>query len=489
MGTHRFDFDLAVIGGGAAGLTVAAGAAQLGAKVLLAEREPALGGDCLHYGCVPSKALIHCAAVRRQMTRAGEWGLPQPELPPVDFARVAARIRSVIAAIQPHDSEERFCGLGVRVAFGPASFVDDHTIDVDGARHTARHLVIATGSSPAPAPVAGIDGLPPGVARTNRDIFSLDTLPASLVVLGAGPIACEMAQAFARLGSHVTMVQRGGQILSREDKDMADIVLHRLRAEGVAVLLDTRAVAVRPQGAGAAIAVAGPDGARRELVADTLLVALGRVPNMDGLGLDNAGVAFSGRGVAVDARLRTSRPHIFAAGDVTGAYQFTHAAGYEGGIVLANTVFRLPRKADYTWLPWATYTDPELASVGLNEKRATAAGVAYTAWTEPFSRNDRALATGQAEGRIKLLLGPKGKPLGVQIAGPHAGELINEWIAVAGGGVKLATLAGLAHPYPTLGEINKRVAGNVLADTLFSGKVKKALTFLFRLKGRACGDG
>ncbi|MCB2226072.1 MAG: FAD-dependent oxidoreductase [Desulfarculaceae bacterium] len=478
-----YDYDLGVLGGGSAGLTLTSGAAQLGAKTLLIEKEPRLGGDCLHYGCVPSKTLIKTARVYHLMKQADRFGLPPVETPPVDFARVRDRIKGVIATIQEHDSEARFCSLGAAVRFGSARFVDEHSVELDGKRISAKAWLIATGSSPAAPPVPGLSETP---YITNKEIFYLDKLPESLIVLGAGPIAIEMAQAFARLGSKVSVVQRSGQILSKEDKDLADGVMAALMAEGVEFYLNAKVTGAREVGGRPHLAFTNADGKARELSAERMLVALGRRANLEGLGLEDIGVEFDAKGLKLDARLRTAHKHIYGAGDVTGGNQFTHAAGYEGGVVLANAVLHLPRKTDYTWLPWCTYADPELASIGLNEKAAEAAGLKYTVWSEQFAGNDRALAEGEAEGRIKLILDQDEKILGAQILGLHAGELINEWVAVAGGKVKLSTMAGAMHPYPTLGEISKRVAGDVLAPKLFSDLVKKGLKLFFSTRGRAC---
>lgn len=478
-----YDFDLGVLGGGAAGLTVAAGAARLGVRTLLVEKEPVLGGDCLHFGCVPSKTLIRTAKVRHLMATAGKYGLPGPDLPPVDFRQVSARIRQVIAAIQPHDSPERFCSLGARVEFGSASFLDEHTVDLEGRRVSAARWVAATGSSAAIPDLPGLADVP---YLTNREIFFLDELPASLLVLGGGPIAVEMAQSFARLGARVTVLQRSDQILSKEDPDLAGLIQARLEAEGVAFHLGVRLVAARRAGDQAEVVFRDAAGQERSVRADKLLAALGRRANLDGLDLENAGVEHTGRGIAVDARMRTSRKHIFAAGDVTGERQFTHAASYEAGVVLANAVFRLPRKADYAWLPHCTYTDPELASIGLNEKAAQKAGVGYRVWTEEFRANDRSLAEGYDFGVLKLLVDRRENPLGVQICGPHAGDLLAEWVAVLAGKVRLSTLAGAVHPYPTLAEISKRVAGDLMAPRIFSDTVRRGLGLFFAYKGRAC---
>jgi pyruvate/2-oxoglutarate dehydrogenase complex dihydrolipoamide dehydrogenase (E3) component len=484
----QYDYDIAVIGAGAAGLTVAAGAAQAGAKTLIIEQEPVMGGDCLHYGCVPSKTLIKTAHVYHQMQQATRYGLPEVAVPAVDFRRVRDRIRRVIAAIQPHDSPERFCQLGVEVVFGRAEFLDDHKARIethsgDARTISAKNWVVATGSSAAVPSLQGLDSTP---YLTNREIFFLDELPSSLVIIGGGPIAVEMAQAFARLGSRVDVIQRSPQILSREDADMAGLVQGLMEQEGVTFHLGTELRRVRDLGQEREVDFTTQDGRETSVRGAGLLVALGRSATVHGLNLKNAGVEFDRKGISVDARLRTSQKHIFACGDVTGTYQFTHAAGYEGGVVVTNAVFHLPRKVDYTWMPACTYTDPEFANLGLNERQARQQNLEYTLWTEEFADNDRSLAEEEREGRIKLLLDKNNKPLGVQIVGPKAGELLGEWVAVLGGKVKLSTLAGAVHPYPTLGEINKKVAGQHLSKKIFSDGVKKTLKFFFGFKGRAC---
>jgi len=479
----KYDYDIGVIGAGAAGLTVAAGAAQLGAKTLLVEKERALGGDCLHFGCVPSKTLIKTAHVYYLMKSTRDFGLPAIDPPPVNYQDVVRRIRSVIEAIQEHDSEERFCSLGAKVVFGIPRFVDEHSIEVNSDALSAKTWVIATGSSPSIPPIEGLDSTS---YITNKEIFSLDHLPESMIILGAGPIATEMAQAFSRLGSQVDVIQRSGQILSREDKDMADDVMMVLAGEGVRFHLNSTVVSTRDEGRKRQVVFKDHQGKEKVVSAEAILVAMGRVPNLEGLDLDKIGVETSRKGIRVDTRLRTTQKHIYAAGDVTGAYQFTHAAGYEGGIVISNAIFHLPRKANYTFMPWCTYTDPELSSIGMNEKRAREANIDYSLWTEEFKDNDRSQAEGERIGRIKMILDEKEKPLGVQILGPRAGELLSEWVAVLNGKVKLSTLASAVHPYPTLGEVNKRVAGKYFSPKIFSDRVKKGLKFFFHLKGRAC---
>jgi pyruvate/2-oxoglutarate dehydrogenase complex dihydrolipoamide dehydrogenase (E3) component len=445
-----YDFDIGILGGGSGGLTVASGAAQFGAKTLLIEKEKALGGDCLHYGCVPSKTLIRSAHVYHMMKNAWKYGLPGVDVKPVDYKDVAKRIQYVIDTIQKHDSEERFCKLGVKVEFGNAQFTDEHSVQMNGKHYSAKKWVIATGSSPSIPPIEGIDQTP---YITNKEIFSLDRLPKSMIVIGAGPIAIEMAQSFCRLGTQVHVVQRSAQILSKEDRDMADIVMNVLSDEGITIHLNSGLISVKDLGSEKEVVIKKKDGNTENLRAEQILVALGRQANLEGLGLEGISLDFDKKGLKVDNRMRTNHKHIYGAGDVTGAFQFTHAAGYEGGVALSNAILHLPKKADYTYMPWCTYTDPELASIGMNEKRAKEAGIKYSVWTEEFKANDRSLAEGEEIGNIKMILDEKGKPLGIQILGPQAGELLGEWIAIMNGGVKLSTLASAVHTYPTLAEI------------------------------------
>jgi len=281
------------------------------------------------------------------------------------------------------------------------------------------------------------------------------------------------------------VIQRSGQILTKEDRDLADGVMAVMESEGIRFLLNSTVTGARTVGNRQELVVTTQAG-EETILAETVLVAQGRSPNIDGLGLSGIGVAHNASGITVDSRMRTSHSHIYAPGDVNGSFQFTHAAGHEGGVVVANAIFRLPRKVNTRWMPWCTYCDPELASIGMNEKRAKEAGIAYTVWSEEFTANDRAQAQGQGLGRLKMLLDDKENPLGVQILGSGAGELLGEWVAVLNGGIKLSTLAGAIHPYPTLSEINKRVAGSYLSPKIFSPLVRKGLKLIFQLKGNAC---
>ncbi len=480
----EYDFDIGILGGGAAGLTVAAGASQLGVKVLLIEKESHLGGDCLHYGCVPSKTLIKTAKVYHLIRHARRFGLPEVTTGKVDYRDVAKRIQTVVQAIQKHDSVERFCQLGVKVEFGESVFLDQHSIKLNGRVYSAKKWVIATGSSPSCPPLEGLSAVD---YLTNREIFSLEALPSSMTVLGGGPIAIEMAQAFSRLGTDVTVIQRSPQILTKEDTDVAETLKRCLETEGISFFTGTKLKRVSEE-AGIKRVVFEHEGKEKIVTSEALLVAMGRQANLQGLGLEGIGVEFTERGLSLDERLRTTQKNIYGAGDVTGTYQFTHAAGYEGGVVIANAVFHLPKKVNYRFMPRCTYTDPELACIGITEKEAKKAGIEYTVWKEEFEFNDRALAEGETEGFIKMLVDRKGHPLGVQILGPHAGELLSEWVVTLNGKVKLSTLASAVHPYPILSEISKRVTGSLLSTRLFSNRVRKTLRFFFHFKGRACGE-
>lgn len=478
----KYNYDLIVIGAGAAGLTASTGAAQLGAKTLLIEKSDKLGGDCLHYGCVPSKSLIKSAYCLNIMKNAARFGLPDVQVPKIDIQQVMKRVHQIIATIQEHDSPDYIKMLyNVDTLFGSPSFIDNHTIELNGEKITSNKFVIATGSSPS---IPDINGLDHVRYLTNRNIFQLEELPESLLILGGGPIGMEMAQAFARLGSHVTVLQTRDQLLPKEDKDIAQFVKEKLESEGVTVHLNTSAQEVKTNPHALEVtALNSSTGNRFTLEAREILIATGRTPNIKGLNLKNAGVSFNQKGIIVDKRLRTSQKNIFACGDVNGGYQFTHVAGYEGGIAMVNAVMRLPIQADYSNVPWCTYMDPEIASIGLNEKRAQKARIEYTVHKEELKNNDRAVAESETDGYIKILRNEKGNVIGVQIIGAHAGDLIHEWVAVLNAKIQLSTIAQAIHAYPTFSEISKNASDNILAPKLFNDGVKKILKFLFHLQG------
>jgi pyruvate/2-oxoglutarate dehydrogenase complex dihydrolipoamide dehydrogenase (E3) component len=463
--------DLCVIGAGSAGLSLAAGAVQMGASVVLVEKH-LMGGDCLNTGCVPSKALLapaHAAAAARRAARFGVAASPV-----VDFAAVAAHVHRTIAAIAPHDSEERFRSLGVEVIRAAARFTAPDVVEAGGERIRARRFAIATGSRAAVPPIPGLDATP---FLTNETIFGLAELPSHLVVLGGGPIGVEMAQAFRSLGAEVTLIERA-TLLPRDEPEAAAVLRRRLAEEGVTLIEGEEVVAAARQGAGIVLTLSG--GGRR-VAGSHLLLAAGRAPNIEGLGLDAAGIAANPRGITVDARLRTSNRRVLALGDVAGGPQFTHIAGYHAGIAIRNILFGLPAKLDYRALPWVTYTAPEIAQVGLTEAVARAQGHAATAVIVPLSGNDRAVAEDATEGLVKLVLGARGRILGGAIVAPHAGETIGLVGLAIQKRLGPSALAGMIAPYPTIAEAVKRAAGAHFAPSLFGARTRFAVRLLQRL--------
>ena len=466
--------DLCVIGGGSAGLTVAAGAAQMGAKVVLVERDR-MGGDCLNTGCVPSKALLAAADAAQVMRSAGRFGLGAVE-PEIDFAGVSQHVHDVIAEIAPHDSVERFEGLGVRVILGEAHFEKPDTAIVDHQVIKARRFVIATGSRATVPPIPGLDNVS---YLTNETIFDLDRRPSRLAVIGGGPVGCELAQAFRRLGTEVTLIEQES-ILPKDDPELSDVVRRHLVKEGVSIHEGAKAARVEPAEGGIAVHIEHA-GDHEPLIVSHLLIATGRTPNIEGLCLDKAKVGTSRKGIVVDDRLRTSNKRIFAIGDVTGGLQFTHMAGYEGGIVVRNAVFKLRAKAAPRAAPWVTYTDPELAHVGINEHEAKEAGMVIKVLKSAFASNDRARTDRADDGFIKVLVGRKGRILGASIVGRHAGELILPWVLAINEKLPIRAMAGLIAPYPTLSEISKAVAGSYYTGTLYSNRTRAIVRLLQKL--------
>ncbi|MBO0904003.1 dihydrolipoyl dehydrogenase family protein [Jiella sonneratiae] len=443
--------DLCVIGGGSGGLTTAAAAAAFGVKVVLVERG-AMGGDCLNYGCVPSKALIaaakHVAAIRE----AKRFGISAGE-PEIDFAAVKDHVRGVIAAIAPNDSVERFEGLGVTVLKADAVFVGESTISASGQIVEARRFVVAAGSSPL---VPDIPGLRETTHFTNETIFDLRQRPEHLVIIGGGPIGMEMAQAHRRLGSRVTVLEAGA-LLGRDDPELAAVVVETLRGEGVALRERAKVVAVRGGDRGPSVTIETDEG-RETIEASHLLVAVGRAPNVAGLGLEAAGIDYDARGIKVGRDLRTSNRRVYAVGDIAGGPQFTHVANYQAGLVLRPILFRLPVRERRDHLPHVTFTDPELGQVGPTEREAKAAGSLRDVVRWPYRENDRAQAERRTGGLVKLVLGEGGRILGGGVAGMAAGEITNMLSLAVGKKMGVADLRDLVSPYPTLAEIGKRAA-------------------------------
>ena len=472
--TSAIDTDLCVIGAGSAGLSVAAGASQMGARTVLVERN-AMGGDCLNVGCVPSKALLAAAHAAQTVRTAGRFGVNGHE-PEVDFARVHDHVHGVIKAIAPMDSQQRFEGLGVTVLRDHARFSGPETLQVGGTTVRAKRFVIATGSAPATPPIPGLEA---AGFHTNETIFDAKARPAHLVIIGGGPIGLEMAQAHRRLGCQVTVLERAS-ILPKDDPELAAFVRSALLGEGVDIREGVEIKQVSRAGNGVEIVLAGAEGDGR-VVGTDLLVAAGRKPVLDDLGLDAAGVEHTKGGITVDRRLRTSNRRIFAMGDVIGGYQFTHVAGYHASIVIKNLLFRIPSKVDYRALPWVTYTAPELAQVGMTEALARERHGTIRVLRWSMHENDRAQTEGDAEGGVKVITDRKGRILGAGIVGPHAGELIHLWALAIAQRMKIGAIANMIAPYPTLGEAGKRAAGSYYVPTLFSDRTKRVVRFLLRL--------
>ena len=464
----RIKADICIIGAGSGGLSVAAGAAQMGARTVLIERDE-MGGDCLNTGCVPSKALIAAAKQAYRMGAGEPFGIA-PAKPKVDFAKVHNHVHSVIAAIAPNDSVARFEGLGVTVIKDHGRFRDGSTVIAGNAEITARRFVIATGSRPFVPPVPGLDKVP---FHTNETIFSNKECPEHLVILGAGPIGLEMAQAHRRLGARVTVLE-ALRPFARDDEEISALVIARLRKEGIEILEGVKIESVSGGAGEVKVTLAG----QREIAGTHLLVATGRRANVEGLDLEKAGVGFTERGIRVDERLRTTNKRIFGIGDVAGGPQFTHVAGYHAGIVIRNALFRVPAKADHSAIPHVTYTDPELAHVGLTEAEAQAKGLSINVLRWHLAENDRAQAERETEGVIKVVTDNHARVLGATIAAPHAGELILPWVLAKSQALKLSAMASVVAPYPTLSEISKRAAGAYYTPTLFSTKTKMLVRFL-----------
>lgn len=466
--------DICVIGGGSGGLTVAAAAAAFGVPVVLVEKAK-LGGDCLNYGCVPSKALI--AAARRADTprRSAAFGVNIPR-PSVSFPKVHAHVHNVIAAIAPVDSKERFAGLGVRVIEGAARFTGRNTVAVgDDITIMARRFVIATGSAPAIPPIPGLADTP---YLTNETIFDLTACPEHLIVVGAGPIGLELAQAFRRLGAAVTVLE-AARPLVHDDPECVEIVLEMLAREGVKLRTHAEVLRVEPAASGVRVVLRAGEG--EEVIAGThLLIATGRRVNVDGLDLAAAGIESSRRGIRVNAGLRTTNRRVYAIGDAVGAAQFTHVANYHAGIVIRRALFRLPAKVNEAALPWVTFTDPELAHVGLTEEAARKTRRDIRVLRAAYHDNDRAQTERDTRGHIKVITDKKGRIIGATIVGAHAGELITTWVLAIQQDLKVRAFAELVVPYPTFAEIGKRAAIGYYASTLTSPWVRRIITFLRR---------
>ncbi len=467
-------YNLVVIGGGTAGLVSAAGAAALGAKVALVERH-LLGGDCLNYGCVPSKAIIRSSKVYADIRDAGLFGLKISSAAEVDFAAVMERMRRLRAEISHHDSAERFRDLGVDVFLGEARFSGPDTVEVGGKTLRFQKAVIATGGR---AVRPSVPGLQEAGYLTNETVFSLTERPARLLVMGGGPLGCEFAQAFQRLGCRVTLLHKYPRIMNKEDADAAELIQKTFRKEGIGLILNARPLQVTKTDNGKLVQYES-EGQKGEIEVDEILIGAGRTPNVEGLNLEAAGVMYEagkGRGVIVNDKLQTTNPHIFAAGDICLPYQFTHLADFAARIVIQNALFFGRKKLSALTIPWCTYTDPEVAHVGLNEAEAEKKGIPVTTFIKPWREVDRAIVDGEEEGFVKIHV-KKGadKILGATIVARHAGEMISEITAAMVGNIGLGTLAAVIHPYPTQAEAIRQT-GDLYNRTKLTPGVKWMFT-------------
>ena len=471
--TETLTPDICVIGGGSGGLSVAAAAAAFGVPVVLIEKG-LMGGDCLNYGCVPSKALISVAKKANAIRHADAYGIKAQE-PEVDFAAVRARIRSVIDTIAPHDSVERFTGLGVQVIQGAAKFIGPDCVEVNGIQICARRFVVATGSSALVPPIPGLKDVP---YLTNETVFDLDVLPKHLMVIGGGPIGLELGQAFRRLGSQVTVLE-GAKALAKDDPELSAVVLSTLREEGVDIRENAKVLSVT-QDQGTITLTLGTEQGEVSVSGSHVLVAAGRAANVNGLNLEAAGIDYDRRGIKVSPNLRTSNKKVYAIGDVSGGLQFTHVAGYHAGLVIQEILFRLPAKENRNIIPWSTFTEPELAHVGLTEQDARARHPDIQVLRFPFSGNDRAVAEGETKGLIKIIVDRKTRILGVTIVGAGAGEQIYLWAVALGNKFTLKNIRSTIPAYPTRAEIGKRAAMSYYAPIAGKPVIRRLIGFLRR---------
>lgn len=466
--------DICVIGAGSGGLSVVAAAAQFGVDVVLLEKGK-MGGDCLNYGCVPSKALIASAKVAHQMRDASKFGIARAN-PRIDPAGVHDHVHGVIAAIAPMDSVERFTGLGVRVIQEAGKFIDSRTVEAGDYHVKARRFVVATGSSPGVPPIPGLDKAP---YFTNETIFNNKKALDHLMVIGGGPIGMELAQAHARLGAKVTVLEAFTP-LGKDDPELTAIVLKQLRSEGIDIRAGVRIERVEKSRTGVR-AVITEDGKEHTIEASHMLVAAGRRPNVDGLGLEEAGIEYERTGITVNGGLKTTNKRVYAIGDVSGGLQFTHMANYHAGIVIRNALFRLPVKVNTSIIPWVTYTEPELAHVGMTEKQAREKHKAIRIMRWPYSENDRAQTEHVTQGLIKVVTDKRGRILGATIVGEHAGELIQLWVMAMSKKMKIGAITSIVFAYPTLSEISKRAAYQYYAPSLTNPWIRRIIGWLRKL--------
>lgn len=479
MPNEKKEYDLIVIGGGAGGLVVASGAAQFGARVALVEKERALGGDCLYFGCVPTKSLVQVARLLSLIRRSEEFGLarPVPADPDALFEGAMARMRRTVEKVGAHDDPERFRKMGIDLFFGEGRFIDPRTFEIEGALLNGRRFVLATGSRAAPLPVPGLES---AGYLTHVTALQLRRRPASMAIIGAGPTGIEFAQIFHRLGVAVTVIEKEGRILPGEDREVSALAEKILRQEGIRFFTGAGVRTVEREGEQKVLTIAAGDGIEK-IACGEILAAAGRAPNVEGLDLPAAGVAYDAKGVRVDETLRTTARHIWACGDLAGPYQYTHTAEYQAGIVVANALFPfVRRKVDYRVVPSVTFSDPEIARVGLTEAEAEKTGKRIHVYRFPFKNIDRAVIDGEEEGLIKLIADDRLRIVGAHLIGPHAGDLLHEYAVAMKAGLKITALSTTIHAYPTLSQGVKKAADQYYREKLFSGWFPKLARRLIR---------
>lgn len=467
--------DICVIGAGSGGLSIAAGAAQMGAKVVLLEKHK-MGGDCLNYGCVPSKALLAASKYAHNSRKASLFGIHNSKTE-VNFQSVHDHIQDVIGQIAPHDSVERFESLGVKVISGAGKFIDHQTVAAGDQVISAKKIVISTGSSAFIPPIKGLNSVK---YLTNETIFNLTQCPEHIIIIGGGPIGIEMAQAMVRLGAKVTVIT-DGSIMPKDDPELVQIVRQTLISEGINLVEHAKVDEIINQ-KDKILVKSIKDSKAQDIKGSHILIATGRIAALDGLDLECAGIGYTPRGIKVDNRLRTSNKNVYAIGDCIGSYQFTHVAGYHAGIIVRNILFKMPAKVDMRATPWVTYTDPELAHVGMDEDEARKKhgdSIRVLRWS--FKENDRAVADRRTEGLLKVIVAQNREVLGASIVGYGAGEQILPWVYLVQNRQKINAMTGIIAPYPTLSEVSKRISGQYFTPALYSDKTRFIVKMLMKL--------
>jgi pyruvate/2-oxoglutarate dehydrogenase complex dihydrolipoamide dehydrogenase (E3) component len=470
----KYDYDIIVLGAGSGGLVVAGGSAALGLKTAIVEKGK-LGGDCLNYGCVPSKAIIHAASIAKSLKKAQKMGM-DVELTHLEFKKVMDYVHNVQKTIGVADSKESLEKQGMDVILGTAKFTDPHTLEVDGKKISAKKFCIASGSHAGAPPIEGLKDIG---YLTNETIFTIEKLPESMMVVGGGPIGLELSQTFARFGCKVTVLEMFEHLFTKDDPEVGPIMEKILTDEGIDLVLGAKIKKFYSKD-GKKAALVEHKGKDIEFMAEDVLVAAGRIANVSGLDLEKAGVVYDKKGIKVDERLKTSAKNIWACGDVVGPFQFTHMANYQAGIVISNMIFRFPRKVNYDFVPWATFTDPEVANVGMTEAMARKAEIEFEAVKFDFKELDRAICDDSEVGFLKLLIS-KGKIIGAACVGPDAGNIIHELILAASAKLSLLKIAGAIHIYPTLAQISSRAVSKYLGQKYSSPFSKRLAKFMFNV--------